>query len=77
LIAAWLLSVASGRILRTFTRRVVFVIVLGVFLTAYGHMSSEAPMDVIALSSLNTLITWGLAGLVIAWRVNPGKRMAT
>jgi hypothetical protein len=54
-IAAWMLSVTSERILAKYSRRVLFVAVLGLFLAA----------------AVNSLITWALVGLVIAWRIKP------
>ena len=71
MIAAWLLSMASEKILAKYFRRVFFVTILGLFLAVYGDVLSEKPMDRILLSSINTLLTWFLAGLVIAWRIRP------
>jgi hypothetical protein len=76
MIAAWLLSLASEKVLSKYSRRVLFVLILGLFLAVYGDLRSEKPMDRILLSSINNLITWFLAGLVIAWRIKPlGKKM--
>jgi len=75
IIAAWMLSVTSERILAKYSRRVLFVTVLGLFLAVFGNVFSEKPLDIILLSSINTLITWTLVGLVIAWRIKPEKEM--
>jgi hypothetical protein len=75
MIAAWLLSVASERILAKFSRRVLFVAVLGLFLAVFGDISSEKPLDLILLSSVQNLISWTLAGLVIAWRIKPAQHI--
>jgi hypothetical protein len=72
-IAAWMLSVTSERILAKYSRRVLFVAVLGLFLAVFSELFSEKPLDNILLSSMNTLITWTLVGLVIAWRIKPEK----
>jgi hypothetical protein len=72
-IAAWMLSVTSEKILAKYSRRVLFVVVLGLFLGVFGNVFSEKPMDNILLSSINSLITWALVGLVIAWRIKPEK----
>jgi hypothetical protein len=75
MIAAWLLSLASEKVLAKYTRRVFFVLILGLFLAVYGDVRSEKPMDRILLSSINNLIMWFLAGLVVAWRIRPiGKK---
>jgi len=76
MIAAWLLSMASERILAKYSRRVLFVTGLGLFLAVFGEAISDKPLDKILLSSINNIITWLLVGLVIAWRVNPIGRNA-
>lgn len=73
MIVAWLLSVTSEKILSKYSMRVLFVAVLGLFLAVYGDVFSEKPLDLILLTSLHSLITWGLAGLVIAWRITPAR----
>ncbi len=72
-IAAWMLSVASERILTKYSRRVLFVAVFGLFLAVFGEVFSEKPVDYILLTAANSLITWALVGLVIAWRIKPGR----
>lgn len=76
IIAAWLLSLTSEKVLAKYSRRVLFVTILGLFLAVFGDVLSEKPNDRILLSSINSLITWFLAGLVIAWRIKPiGKKL--
>ncbi len=75
MIAAWLLSMASERVLARYSRRVFFVAVVGLFLAVCGDMFSDKPIGLILLSSLHHLITWILAGLVIAWRIKPRRHM--
>jgi hypothetical protein len=72
-IAAWMLSATSERILAKYYRRVLFVVVLGLFLAVFSDVFSEKPLDNILLSSINSLITWTLVCLVIAWRIKPEK----
>ncbi len=74
IIAAWMLSVTSERILAKYSRRVLFIAVLGLFLAIFGNVFSEKPLDYILLSSINSLITWALVGLVVAWRIKPAKQ---
>jgi hypothetical protein len=71
MIAAWLLSMASDEVLAKYSKRVVFVLIIGLFLAVFGDVRSEKSMDRILLSSINNLIMWFLAGLVIAWRMRP------
>ena len=74
MIAAWLLSVTSEQILGKYSRRVLFVMVLGLFIAVYGDLFVQKPMDRILLTSINHLVGWTLAGLVIAWRIKPVKK---
>ena len=62
---------ASEKVLAKYSRRVFFVMILGLFLAVYGDVLSEKPMDRILLSSINHVITWFLAGLVIGWHIRP------
>lgn len=76
MIAAWMLSMTSEKILSTYSRRVLFVTVLGLFLALYGDIGSEKPVSFTLLSSIGSLVTWALAGLVIAWRIKPREQTA-
>jgi len=73
MVAGWLLSMASESILAKYSRRVLFVAVLGLFLAVFAELFSPKPLDKILLSSLNNVITWALVGLVIAWRIKPAR----
>ena len=76
IIAAWILSKASEKILAKYTRRVLFVTVIGLLFAVYGDLYSQKPLGLILLSSINNVIIWALVGLVLAWRIKP-KRGAT
>jgi len=71
IIAAWLLSMASEKILAKYDRRVLFVTVIGLIFAVYGDLFSQKPLDLILLSSINNIIIWTLIGLVLAWRIKP------
>ncbi len=74
-LAAWMLSVSSDRILQKYSSRVLFVSVLGLFLAVFsdilqistGNLTTEYQV----FSAVNNVITWILAGLVIAWKIKP------
>lgn len=74
-IAAWLLSVTSERILSKYSRRVLFIAVLGLFIAVFcdilqmstGLLTNEYYL----FSAVSNTITWILAGLVIAWKIKP------
>lgn len=76
MIAAWLLSMASMKILARYSRRVLFVAVIGLLFAVYGDLFSHKPLDRMLLSSINHVIAWTLVGLVLAWRIKPEKAKA-
>lgn len=71
MIAAWLLSKASMKILAKYGRRVLFVTVIGLLFAIYGDVYSQKPLDHMLLSSISNVIVWTLVGLVLAWRIKP------
>lgn len=73
IIVAWILSMASEKILAKYMRRVLFVTVIGLLFAVYGDLYSQKPLDLMALSSLNNVIVWMLVGLVLAWRIKPKR----
>lgn len=79
-VAAWLLSRASDSILARYSRRVFFVAGLGLFLAVGGDwlraLSGGQPTTRLLFATLNSLITWLLVGLVIAWQVKPHARLS-
>ncbi len=73
MIAAWLLSMASEKILAGYGRRVLFVTVIGLLFAVYGDLFSNKPLDLILLSSINSIVVWTLVGSVIGWRITLKK----
>jgi hypothetical protein len=75
MIASWMLSVASPRILASYIRRTLFVMTLGIFLAVFGDwlrmLEENEPSGLIVFMMINHIITWTLAGLIIAWRIKP------
>ena len=59
----------------TYFRRFLFVVVLGLFLTLGSDwlraLTDEHTTVELLKNSLGTLITWGLIGLMLAWRIKP------
>ena len=74
MLAAWLLSRASDFILAHYLRRVLFVTALGLFLAVGGEWLRELRTAQLLLATVNSLITWFMVGLVIAWQVKPQPR---
>ena len=79
-VAACLLSKASDSVLTRYPRRVLFVAGLGLFLAMGGDwmraLSGGQPNTQLLLATLNSLITWILVGLVIAWQVKPLPKLS-
>jgi hypothetical protein len=77
LIAAWMLSLASPAILAKYSRRFLFVAVLGVIVALYDDVLQMAfgpqPEDYLIFLAINNLIAWALTALVIAGRMRPVK----
>jgi hypothetical protein len=77
-LAAWLLSLAAGR-LPGYGQRVGFIAVMGVLGALVSHIAAwnwmAFPTGYSLVMALDLVITSTLAGLVIAWRIKPA--MAT
>ncbi|MFC1724421.1 hypothetical protein ACFL4T_02255 [candidate division KSB1 bacterium] len=77
MIAAWMLSVSSEKILAKYSRRVLFITALGLFLAVFGDLfqlnNTFATSEFTFFTAGNDIITWALAGLVIAWKIKPVK----
>ena len=75
ILAAWLLTMTSEDILRKYSRKVLFVTLLGLFLAVFGDLlgsvRDEVATGALVMRMTNGVLTWFLAGLVIAWRVRP------
>jgi hypothetical protein len=71
--AAWMLSVTTESFRSKFYRRFLFVALIGIIVSLYSDVLQMSfgpqPRDYLAFLAVNDLITWSLAGLVIAWRV--------
>ena len=74
-LAAWIVSMASGRVLASYARRFGFFVVMGLWLAVFsdlprydigGHPWSSA----VALGAFD-LGLWALAGAVMAWWLRP------
>jgi hypothetical protein len=74
--AAWLLAHASDRIRAAYSRRLIFVAMLGFFVVAAADLLSalteEQPFAEVAGKAFVSLITWASVGLVLAWKIRPG-----
>ncbi|UCE24494.1 MAG: hypothetical protein JSU74_00135 [Candidatus Zixiibacteriota bacterium] len=75
LMAAWILSMASARILKSYRRRLMYVVALGLFLVVWdnwmGQLTDEKLVGLAIFYAVANIVAWLLAGLVIAWKVKP------
>ncbi len=75
LIAAWMLSVTSATIMARYSRRVLFVLFIGLIVSLYDDVLQMSfgpqPKDYLVFLAVNNVITWTLVGLVIAGRIKP------
>ena len=74
LLAAWLLSAAASK-MAGYAKRVIFVTLLGVFAALVSHISAAHwmffPAGYSHVMAIDLVVTWFLAGLVLAWRIKP------
>lgn len=71
MIAAWLLSCASDRVLSRYSRRVIFFVAIGLLVAVFGDLpklgiGGHPPSSALLLSAYD-VVSWTLCGLVAAW----------
>jgi hypothetical protein len=75
LVAAWMLSQASTRVLSSYLRKVAFFVAIGVLLALVGDLTAFGiggyPAGDTALLAVRDVVAWALVGLVVAWRIRP------
>ncbi|MFC1564892.1 hypothetical protein ACFL6G_08135 [candidate division KSB1 bacterium] len=76
-IVAWMLSLTSDNKLMRYGQRVLFVTFFGVFVAVISDLMMwnwmYFPMSYIIITAYDNVLTWALAGTVIAWRIDPKK----
>jgi len=78
-LAAWIASMASGRVLASWARRFGFFLLMGLWLVVFSDLPKYGigahPLgSVVALGALD-LGLWALAGAVMAWWLRPPHLM--
>jgi hypothetical protein len=75
MIAAWMLSVASGRILASYPLRALFIAAIGLLVAVYGDLLKfgidNYPLGDALMLAAYDVVAWTLVGLVVAWRMKP------
>jgi hypothetical protein len=74
-LAAWIASMASGRVLSSYARRFGFFVLMGLWLAVFSDLpqhdiGSHPWRSAVALAAYD-LALWALAGAVMAWRLRP------
>ncbi len=75
MIAAWLLSQASERVLASYWRKVLFFTLIGVLFALFENLqeygiAGYSLSDTLLLAGHN-IVLWTFIGLVVAWRIKP------
>jgi hypothetical protein len=73
IVGAWMLSQASGRVLSSYPRKVMFFVAMGLLFAIFSDLAkwgigNYSLRDAILLAA-NDLVVWTLVGLVVAWRI--------
>jgi hypothetical protein len=75
LIAAWMLSQTSRRIQSSYALKVIYFVVLGLFIALVKDVPKFGiggyPLADAMAFAVNDIAMWTLVGLVVAWRVRP------
>jgi hypothetical protein len=75
MIAAWMLSLTGGRVISRYSRRVLFFAVIGLLFAVFSDLArfdiGGYPLISALLQGASDLISWTLAGLVMAWWIRP------
>ncbi len=80
-LAAWIASLASGRVLSSYARRLGFFVLMGLWLAVFAdlpqHDIGAHPWpSALALAAFDIAL-WALAGAVMAWRLRPAPAAAS
>jgi drug/metabolite transporter superfamily protein YnfA len=74
-LAAWIVSMASGRVLASYGRRLGVFVLLGLWLAVFSDLPrydiGGQPWGAALAFGLFDLGLWTLAGAVMAWRLRP------
>jgi hypothetical protein len=78
-LAAWLVSMASARVLASYARRFGFFVLMGLWLAVFSDLprygiGAHPWSSAVALGTFD-LGLWALAGAVMAWRLRPPQPM--
>lgn len=77
IVATWLLSQTSEKILSSYSRKVLFFAGIGLLFAIYGDLPNygigDYPLNDTFIFALHDIIVWTVIGLVVAWKMKPEK----
>ncbi|MCP4663223.1 MAG: hypothetical protein GY856_48140 [bacterium] len=75
MLAAWMLSVTSGRIISSYPRKVLFFAMIGLLFALFDDLMDFGiggyPLKDAFILAVHDIVVWTLIGLVVAWRIRP------
>ena len=75
IIATWMLSLTSDRIISSYPLKVLFFSSIGLLFALYGDLLNygigDYPLRESLLLGLHNILTWTIVGIVVAWRMKP------
>jgi hypothetical protein len=77
MVAAWMLSQTSERVMRSYSRKVLFFVGIGLLFATFGDLMKYGiggyPARDVALLAAHKIVLWTVVGLVVAWRLKPSR----
>ena len=81
IIAAWMLSQTSERVVASYPRKVLFFVAIGLLFALFIDLTNfgigRYPINNAVILAMNHIVVWTLVGLVIAWRFKPERPAST
>ena len=77
LIAAWMLAMASPRVLASYARKTLFFVLIGLLFGLLTGIRSDYPPADALLKAIYEFMFWTVTGLVVAWRLRPSPTPPT
>jgi hypothetical protein len=75
IVASWLLSLTSERILSSYPRKVFFFFLIGLLFALFNDLTNfgigDYPLSDAFIFAIHDIIVWTVVGLVVAWRMKP------
>ncbi|MGB2965275.1 MAG: hypothetical protein WBB69_14940 [Anaerolineales bacterium] len=75
MIAAWIMSLSSHRMLSSYPRKVLYFIAIGLLFSGFSFLTNfridRYPLTDALLLAIHDVSLWTILGLVLAWRITP------